>query len=294
MKPSFALDFRDGLIALLHRTSRGWQQVGASPLDAPDLSEALSYLRSTALGLSPRGISTKLVLPNDQILYTRVHAPGPDAARRKRQIKAALEGLTPYPVDDLAYDWWGTGPEIHVAVIAKETLAEAEAFAAEHRFNPVSFVAAPDDGSFTGEPFFGQTALAATLLADGEKVERDQDPVSSTAREFQRHDTAPEPEPMAQAAPLAEAAKPDLPPAAPAVAAPEAAAAPMQHDEAAPVPNTAEAAAPADLAGLPDFSQVVAPAAGSPPFDPFAVEAALVEEAPMALDVIDPDTFPPA
>ena len=101
MKPSFALDFRDGVIALLHRTSRGWQQVGSTPVDAPDLGEALSYLRATALGLSPRGVSTKLVIPNEQVLYTQVHAPGPDVAKRKRQIKAALEGLTPYKVDDL-------------------------------------------------------------------------------------------------------------------------------------------------------------------------------------------------
>ena len=69
------------LIALLHRTSRGWQQVGATAFDAPDLAEALSYLRSTALGLSPRGVSTKLVIPNEQILYTQIHAPGPDAGQ---------------------------------------------------------------------------------------------------------------------------------------------------------------------------------------------------------------------
>ena len=165
MKPSFALDFRDGLVTLLHRTSRGWSIVGSTAFGAPDFDEALGYLRATALGLSPRGITTKLVIPNEQILYKQVHAPGPEPAKRKRQIKAALEGLTPYPVEDLVYDWWGTGPELQVAIIARETLAEAEAFAAEHRFNPVSFVGVPDNGAFLGEPFFGPTAISATLLA---------------------------------------------------------------------------------------------------------------------------------
>ena len=124
MKPSFALDFRDGVIALLHRTTRGWQQVGTTAIDAPDLTEALSYLRATALGLSPGGLATKLVIPNAQILYTRVHAPGPNAGLRRRQIMAGLEGRTPYDVADLAFDYTGSGPEVQVAVIAKETLAE--------------------------------------------------------------------------------------------------------------------------------------------------------------------------
>ena len=119
MKPSFALDFRDGAVALLHRTSRGWQQVGAARLDASDLTEALSYLRATALGLSPQGLATKLVIPNDQVLYTTVHAPGPEAAKRKRQIKAGLEGLTPYPVEALVYDTSGTGSEVQVALVAR-------------------------------------------------------------------------------------------------------------------------------------------------------------------------------
>jgi hypothetical protein len=172
MKPAFALDFRDTTVRLLHRTGAGWQEVGQVSLDAPDLTEALGYLRATALGLSPRGISTKLVIPNDQILYTQVHAPGPDAAKRRSQIKAALEGRTPYAVKDLVFDWWGNGPDVQVAVIAKETLAEAEAFAADNRFNPVSFVAAPENGTFKGEPWFGPSSLAPSLLAPGEKVER--------------------------------------------------------------------------------------------------------------------------
>ena len=133
MKPTFALDFRDGAVAVLHRTARGWMAVGQTTFDSPDMEEALSFLRSTALGLSPGGVATKLIIPNDQILYASVHAPGPDAAKRRKQIAAALVGRTPYDVADLVFDWWGKGDEVNVAVIARETLAEAEGFAHLHR-----------------------------------------------------------------------------------------------------------------------------------------------------------------
>lgn len=181
MKPAFALDFRNAAVSLLHRTPGGWHQVGRVAFDDPDMPAALGYLRSTALGLSPRGVATKLILPDDQILFTTLQAPGPDDATREAQIRAALEGRTPYPVDDLVFDWEDLGGEVRVAVIARESLAEAEAFAAEHRFNPVSFVAAPESG-FAAEPWFGPTSHAASLLADGEVVERDSEQVNVVTR----------------------------------------------------------------------------------------------------------------
>ena len=229
MKPNFALDFRHDAISLLHRTSRGWQMVGQVALDAPDLAEALSYLRSTALGLSPKGLTTKLIIPNSQILYTQVRAPAPDMTRRRKQVARALEGMTPYPVAELAYDFWGNGPDLQVAVIARETLAEAEAFATAHRFNPVSFVAVPDTAAFQGEPWFGATQLSVSLLAEGEKVDRDQDPVVILSRDLGAREAAlqaPEPareQPPAPTPVKAEQIDPPLaapPPPAPDVAAP--------------------------------------------------------------------------
>lgn len=177
MKPAFALNLTPEGISLLHRTSRGWLLVGAVALDDPDMAAAMGYLRKTALGLAPQGFATKLILPASQILYTSVEAPGPDAANRRRQIARALEGRTPYAPEDLVFDWSGTGGRVNVAVVARETLEEAEAFAQEHRFNAVSFVAMPEDGAFAGEPFFGQTAKARSYIPDGERLVRDQDPV---------------------------------------------------------------------------------------------------------------------
>jgi hypothetical protein len=190
MKPNFALNITDSAIALLHRTPRGWLEIGSANFDAPDLDEALGYLRSSALGLSPHGITTKLILPPSQILYVEVEARDPDKAARETQIRAALIDRTPYAVDDLVFDWWGTGPNIKVAVAARETLEEAEAFAAAHRFNPVSFVTTPAEGQFAGEPWFGATKLSTSILPEGEKVTRDQDPVKVVARELPKPDVS--------------------------------------------------------------------------------------------------------
>jgi len=184
MKPTFALDLTRDTVALLHRTPKGWLSIGEVAFDAPDIDEALDYLRKTALGLSPMGMATKIILPASQILYTEVHAPGPSREEKRRQIAAGLEGRTPYPVEDLVFDWSGKGATVKVAVVARETLDEAEGFAIVHRLNPVSFVAIPEEGSFVGEAWFGPTAAAATILAAGEKVERDREPVTILHREL--------------------------------------------------------------------------------------------------------------
>ena len=187
MKPSFALNLREYGVTLLHRTSRGWLDVGSVAFDDPDLGAALEYLRSTALGLSPKGITTKLIIPESQILYLQVDAVGPDDTSRRAQIEAELDGRTPYALDELVYDWTGDGPVVTVAVVARETLAEAEGFATEHRLNPVSFVACPET-TFEKEPFFGPSSLAPSLLAGGEQVEADAEPVTIIAREMPRTD----------------------------------------------------------------------------------------------------------
>jgi len=177
MRPNFALNFADDAVTLLHRTVRGWTEVGSVAFDDPEMEAGLAFLRASALGLEPRGMTTKLVIPNSQIRYMTLPAAGPDAASRHAQVRREIEGKTPYGVDELVFDWWGTGPGLQVAVVARETLAEAEAFATAHRLNPLSFVAIPGAGQFGAEPWFGPTVLSESLLAPGEKVDRDQDPV---------------------------------------------------------------------------------------------------------------------
>ncbi len=183
MKPSFALNFTDDSIQLLHRTGKGWVPVGETPFAAPNLDDALSYMRKTALGLEPGGFTTKLVIPNSQIRYVEVEAPGPDEDTRRAQIVAVLESQTPLRAHEIAFDWSGKGKTVKVAAVARETLAEAEGFASMHRFNPVSFAAIPDYGDFSGEPWFGTTDAAAALL-NGETVERDKNPLRILLRDL--------------------------------------------------------------------------------------------------------------
>lgn len=272
MKPNFALNFTDDAIVLLHRTARGWLDIGQTPFGAPDMAEALGYLRASALGLSPQGMTTKLVIPNGQILYTEVEAPGPDTASRKAQIRAALEGRTPYGVDDLVFDWWGKGPRLQVAVVARETLEEAEAFAVEHRLNPVSFVAIPEQGRFVGEPFFGQTQAAAKLLAAGENVTRDQDPIQIVAREVMPGDARPvaaEPESAAKPVPRETPTPATTEAAAPAPEKP--AVEKTAPDKPAPKQPVPEVAAPAEAKPAPEASAPGREAPAAPPVTPAPV-----------------------
>jgi len=240
MKPNFALNLSHEGISLLHRAKTGWSRVGDVALDDPDLNEHLSLMRKTAADLDSGGLTSKLVIPNSQILYTEVEAPGPDTAARIAQIRDGLVGLTPYDVKDLVFDWRMKGTRAQVAVVARETLQEAEAFAAEFRFNPVSYVAVPVNGGFDGEPFFGPTQHAATLLGDGEKIEPDDERM-----QVLRAPAAPKPEPKpaSVAAPIIEPIPEEPAPVKPPPAKAKKAKAPPKpaekpEPELAPMPVT--------------------------------------------------------
>lgn len=173
MKPSFALDLNHDGIGLVHRGKGGWQLVGKVALDDPDLGTALATLRDTATALGSGALSTKLIVPGSQILFTSMTAPGPDDVTREARIREGLEGLTPYPVEDLVFDWQSDRDEeamVHVAVVARETLDEALGFANDHGLNPVGFVARPK-GAFSGEVHFG------SVEGSGVTLERETRPV---------------------------------------------------------------------------------------------------------------------
>ncbi|WP_209425207.1 hypothetical protein [Pararhodobacter sp. SW119] len=206
MKPNFALRLAHDSIELLQRTSAGWLSVGSARMDAPDLDAEVTRLRDHAQRLAPEGITTKLIIPGTELRYETVLAPGPDDAARKKQIEAAIDGLTPYGLDELAYDWVVEGDHALVVIAAQETLSEAEDFAASHGLNPVSFVAEPSAESFLGEPFFGPARHAARLLPAGGRVLPDIEPVKVVGRARI---------PAAQTVPPAAAAPPPPPAANP-------------------------------------------------------------------------------
>lgn len=209
MKPNFALSLSHDGISLLHRTPHGWRMLGEVALDDPAMTEKLIGLRTTAHRLEPQGMATKLILPNSVVLYKAIHAPGPDADSRQAQIRAALDKATPYTVDALTFDWSGDGDTVQVAVIANETLQEAETFAQQYHLSPLCFVAIPEPGVFEGEAFFGPTRRAVETLGPQETVERDRAPL-------QVINAAPPPEPAVSQA-QAPRAKARPAPAKPAV-----------------------------------------------------------------------------
>lgn len=135
--------------------------MGNVPVGTPDLDEALDALRARAARLEPESLACQLIIGNEQIRYMTIDAEGDGAARRAK-ANAAMEQATPYALDELVLDISADGPQTHVAAVARETLAEAEAFALENGFDPVCFVAIPGDEAFLGEPFFGPTKTAGS------------------------------------------------------------------------------------------------------------------------------------
>ena len=174
MKPNFALDLSFDGIALLHRAGdAGWHVVGDVALDSTSLSDDLAALLKKANTLDPSGLRTKLIIPDEQIRYLDIPTASAPHGDHDAAAADALDGATPYALDELAYDWTVSGDRLHIAAVARETLDEAEGFAREHSFNPVCFVADPDETRYAGEPFFGMSGEAAAP----DTVERDSGPM---------------------------------------------------------------------------------------------------------------------
>lgn len=169
MKPNFCLSLSFDGIRLYFRGETGWTEIGEVSLEADDLTAELASLRTAAEECAPEGIRATLVIPNEQIKYITL----PDRGLGDDAVRAALEGATPYSVDELTFDFAESEAGTSIAAVANETLEEAEGFAVEHAFGPVSFVAAPVEGTFPGEPFFGKTKAAGDS-----PVTRDDAPVS--------------------------------------------------------------------------------------------------------------------
>lgn len=122
----FALGFQPDGVQLLRRQDGAWVELRRADFSG-DLRGALGGFVQTLRAANAPGLA--LVIPEDQILYTDLTLPlipgGTDVALRK-----ALEGLTPYRVEDLAFDFSPAnampGNAVKVAAVARQTLQEAE------------------------------------------------------------------------------------------------------------------------------------------------------------------------
>mgnify|MGYP005988661141 CR=1 FL=1 len=167
MIANFALSLSFEGIKLLQRVSDGWHLVGETALDVDDLGAAMAQMRADALALAPDGMQTKILLPTEQIKFITLET----AQTTLEDVDAALDGATPYSIDELVIDFDRNGGRTFIAAVARETLAEAEAFATEHQLSPVAFAAYPDPYTFKTEVFFGPTAAAT---AAGHAIVRDE------------------------------------------------------------------------------------------------------------------------
>ncbi len=178
MKPDFALNLSHEGLSLLRRAGSGWRVMGEVALDAPDLSARLAALRRTANELSDGNFTTKLLIPNSEILYRELDLPEAPHEQRSAAVAEALDGLTPYALDELAFDWEPAGEgRIRLAAVTLQILGEAEEFAAAHGFNPVCFTAIPPQGAFMREPFFGTIRSGASWLGDAGAIGPEECPI---------------------------------------------------------------------------------------------------------------------
>ena len=164
MISDFALLLSQEGITLAHRTAGGWVSLGHVPLMDKQFSDRLAELQSKGHEIAGDRFMTRIVLPDDQIKYLSL--PHSDDDSRDAAIKEALERETPYLQDELAFDWEDGDDGLKVAAVARDTLHEAEDFAVQHGFNPVCFVAAPDDIQFSVEPFFGMSDWSTVNLPE--------------------------------------------------------------------------------------------------------------------------------
>jgi len=155
----FALFLSPEGIALAHRQTAGhWALIAEAPLDGDDLDAAMAGLKAAATARGGEKAPVLLVLPDDQVLYTSFTAPADNPALVEERITEGLEGMTPYPVTELSFDWRAIEDDrVKVAVVAKETLGEATEFAATHGFEAAGFAAMPPAERFPAMPLFGET-----------------------------------------------------------------------------------------------------------------------------------------
>jgi hypothetical protein len=210
MIPQVAVDFSADSMAVLTRRpdGEGWWREGSVRFDDPEFDRRATELRARAEARVGPDYGTLLVLPEEQLLFTSFDC---DDRSPEQTIRAALRGRTSFPVEDLTFDHVRRGDRYQVAVVALETLLEAETFAARYGFRPVGFVADPDRGLYPGIPYFGQTGMAETFLK-GERLEPD-------VESFAASEAPPLPDPEAEPAPSFSSRRPSRQ-AAPADAPP--------------------------------------------------------------------------
>lgn len=161
IEPNFAMLFETSAFYLVHLAGGSiWVAIGHVSLEDPheNLNTRLLLRRATRLAAGP--VATKLIIPNSEIHYTTCPASGGSDERKLAKIRVTISQRAKLPADALAIDWIAEGKVARVAVVHSDTLKEAEIFARQRGFNPVSFAAIPEAGQFGREANFGPAPTA--------------------------------------------------------------------------------------------------------------------------------------
>lgn len=193
--PDHALSFSADAVHLLRRVRPaeprdGWEEIGSADFSSPSFRSDLADLRQVVVPEDGAPLPVVLVIPDDQILYTDLSVP--EGPGREEAVGVALDGLTPYEITDLAFDWQGEGDDIRVAAVARQTLLEAQEFASRHGFDGREYSAQPSDDDYPGIPVFTlQAEDAADQVSGAPLVSEDDYAVDFSGEDF-AEDFAPE------------------------------------------------------------------------------------------------------
>ena len=140
MSSKFLLDLSSDSINLERQDASGhWHRLGSVSPDSKHLTEALAHLRQTVVTEASDPLEVLVALPADQI--KRVDLDHSDTSTAA--LQRALAGQTPYEFHELCVDCLPTPRGQTIAVIAQETLEEAESLTQAFGFKAAGFVALP-------------------------------------------------------------------------------------------------------------------------------------------------------
>ena len=202
METRWGLDLDMSAVRLMRRDGNAWSEFAVEKIDGPDIEDRLTAM------IANIDTQVALFLPGEQILYTTVDL-GP-VGNTRAQIERAMDGRTPYALDELDLDWEMTASSsARVAAIALDTLDEAAAFAEVRGLSVSAYSSLATEEDFPRLPNFRGPPVNAMVASEAAvPVATDQDDVQfTTARKPSRPPTSPSAPAQAEApiAPTPEA-----------------------------------------------------------------------------------------
>ena len=173
MSERWGFDLSMEAVRLMRRDAEQWHEFAVEKLEGEDIETRLASLVANAKTADP----VDIFLPRDQILFTTVEVDSDTDPNIS--IRSAMEGRTPYNLDELEIDWELSSPEsAQVAAVARETLDEAEAFVTKGGLTVRAFSSLDVPHEFPRFPVFAEKHPNPTVT----QVAPEAEPAFSTAR----------------------------------------------------------------------------------------------------------------